>query len=485
MRYSCLLLLVAFVAACGGGGSRSDEDSSSSGSPTGGSSGGSSTSQLRVWVTDAPFPYEFVESASVVIREIRVHDLNADEWDVVFTGESEIDLVPLTNGVEMLLVEAEIDPGTYDEVRMIVEAGEVVLKPEAVAEDGNHVYNTGNGRLFFPSGSQTGIKVKIENDIVINTQLSADLVLDFDLSRNFVFNGPATHPPGVKRVLFTPVVRALNASTAGSIAVDVLSDNVTPSDTGDDFDIEGATVRVLDGSDVVATQSTGADGEALISVPPGTYDVEIEASGHASKTVTSVVVTLANLTDLGEVVLVAAGEIGGVVMSDGGTPADDTDDVVIEGATVDLHNAGDAGSPLDSVTTETSGAWWFGGLDAGDYDIAVAAEGFVSGGLTDIAAALMTPGYTIVLEALEQDLTGTVTVPEGADVTTISIVVKNAVGVTVATTAPAGDGTYTMTLATGDYQVSFDDGAAPQIFDVAMVGADPAPAARILDVTFE
>jgi hypothetical protein len=490
MRNAWILLLTALFAACGGtGGSTVGLPVGTGGTGGGGGPGGGSTSslaQLRIWVTDAPFPYSFVQSASVVIREVTVHERDRDRWDVAFSGESEIDLVPLTNGVETLLVDVDLAPGTYDEVRMIVDAGEVVLSPEAVTEGGNHVYNTANGRLFFPSGSQTGIKVKVENEIVVNTQLSSDLVLDFDLSRNFVFNGPATHPPGVKRVLFTPVVRAINASVAGSVEVTVLSDNVTPGDTSDDFPIEGATVRVLDAdANVVATGSSDAQGVAVISVPPGTYDLELEASGHTSKTVTGADVTLANLTNLGSVTLVASGEIGGVVMSDGGTPSDDTDDVVVPDATLELRATGESGSPLDTTTSDASGLWRFGGLDAGGYDIAVSADGFEDGALTDIAAALETPGYTVLLAALPQDLTGTVTVPDGTDVTTVSVVVRNRAGVTVATASPASDGTYSAALVTGDYEVEFDDGATTKTLDVTMLGASPKPGAKVLDVTFE
>ena len=87
----------------------------------------------------------------------------------------------------------------------------------------------------------------------------------------------------------------------------VLSDNQSPGDGTDDVALEGATVRVLEAGNVVATAGTGADGHAVLSVPPGIYDVEIEADGHALVTLPAVQVTLANLTDLGQVVLAATG----------------------------------------------------------------------------------------------------------------------------------------------------------------------------------
>src|SRR5262245_53107264 len=94
--------LTLSLAACGGGGG-------SGGGDLGGGGGGPMGQTLRVFVTDGPFPFDYVEHATVVINEVRVHEKNGDAWTTVFTGAKEIDLVPLTNGVEMLLVEAAIE----------------------------------------------------------------------------------------------------------------------------------------------------------------------------------------------------------------------------------------------------------------------------------------------------------------------------------------------------------------------------------------
>ena len=109
MREFCVFLLVGLIAGCGG---TVGEPLTSTG---GGGPGGTLTltAQLRIWVTDAPFPFASVESASVVIREVQVRDRDADRWVVVFSGQAEIDLVPLTGGVGMLLVEASPPAGTW------------------------------------------------------------------------------------------------------------------------------------------------------------------------------------------------------------------------------------------------------------------------------------------------------------------------------------------------------------------------------------
>jgi hypothetical protein len=472
-------LVALSLAGCGGGSGGSDMGL------TGGGGGGGST--LRISVTDAPFPFDFVESASVTIEEVRVHERGSDAWTTVFTGSKTIDLVPLQNGVEALLVEAAVPPGTYDMVRLIVQAGEVVLTADAVVQGGTHTFSTDAGNLFFPSGAQTGIKIGIENDIVVTTRLSGDLLLDFDLSRNFVFNGPVTHAPGVRRVLFTPSVRATNASVAGSIRLRAMSDSLTPLDPTDDVPLAGATVSVYDAAAVigvdpaVTTTSTGADGVAQVSVPPGTYQVHVEAASHEPATVGGVGVTLANLTDLGDVLLAATGTITGTVMSDAATPLDTTDDVVIDGATVEVHLAGDA-AVLTTTTTDASGAFQVTGLAAGTYDLVFTAAGFTTLTVPGVAATIGGAGANYVLAAQTATLHGLVT-DGGLPAATAAVTVVNSAGVTVGTTSTGADGTYSLVLATGDYVVTFTNGLNGVSVPVSITGATP-PADVVLDHAF-
>src|SRR5262245_31467358 len=133
---SCGMAVAALAfAGCGGGGGGS--------SPGGGGGGGPTT--LRVFVTDAPFPFQYVDSATVTINEVRVHEVGGDAWSTVFTGSKTIDLVPLSNGVAMLLVEAAVPPGTYDMVRLLVDAGTVTLTDDAFVQGDSHTFTTENG----------------------------------------------------------------------------------------------------------------------------------------------------------------------------------------------------------------------------------------------------------------------------------------------------------------------------------------------------
>jgi hypothetical protein len=463
------------LGGCGGGGG---------GLSGGGGGGGGGGETLRVLITDAPFPFDYVASASVVINEVRVHEATSDAWSTVFTGSETIDLVPLTNGVAMLLVEAAVPVGTYDMVRLIVDAGEVVLTEDAVVQDDN-VFNTEGGDLFFPSGAQTGIKMNIENDIVVTTQLSGDLILDFDLANNFVFNGPVSHAPGVRRVIFTPHVKATNASTNGSLTLRAMSDSLTPGVVGDDVPIEGATVSVFTSpadfavDTPVATAPTDALGIATISLLPGTYDVLVEAAGHEPGSFLGATVVVANLTDIGDITLAATGTITGVVMSDAATLDDAADDVVVEGATINVYDAGTT-NLVGTAVSDVNGAFQVAPLASGNYDVVVTKAGFDDLTTAGVAASISGTGDTYLLHALSSNVTGTVTLlSDGTDVSGAAVEVVNSAGVLVASTTTAADGTYALTLGTGHYTFTFSSAGLGDVKEVDVLGANPASATTV------
>jgi hypothetical protein len=367
-RFTVLVFVsLAFsVAACG----NSDDGDASH----------DATGTLRVLVTDAPFPVEFVESATVIIREVSVRAGDGGGFINVFSGSNAVDLVPLTGGVAAQLLEASLPPGSYDEARLRVGAGEVVLKEAAFVAGESRVFNSETGNLRFPSGAQTGIKVKIDPPIQVLSRLSSDLILDFELDKNFVFNGSFSHAPGVKGVVFTPVIRAVNASTAGTMAVRVFGDNRTPGDTTDDPPLEGVEVTVFD-SDGGEAAGSATDGAGLveISLPPGSYAVTIELDGHDAKTLENVEVVVANVA--GEEVLLTAtsSQISGTVV-DG---SDDSN--ALERVEVTLRPPGKT-DPLATGVTDHQGAFRFDGLQPGQYDLSFALEGFAQQTVTGVVA---------------------------------------------------------------------------------------------------
>ena len=79
--------------------------------------------------------------------------------------------------------------GDYAQLRMIVDSALVTLKSSLFSN------GTDTVTLKVPSGPQTGIKVEFGGPVHIAPG-QTDLVVDFDVSRSFVFQGPATGPYG-------------------------------------------------------------------------------------------------------------------------------------------------------------------------------------------------------------------------------------------------------------------------------------------------
>jgi hypothetical protein len=62
-----------------------------------------------------------------------------------------------------------------------------------------------------PSGSQTGIKVKMESmDLSLAPESVTDVTLDFDVSESFVVQGNTDTPAGISGFSFKPVVKPLS-----------------------------------------------------------------------------------------------------------------------------------------------------------------------------------------------------------------------------------------------------------------------------------
>ncbi len=161
---------------------------------------------LLVKVTDAPFPTDFVESATVTIDSIEIRQKSGAEsnpYIVISNTPMDFDLLELRNGITASLPEIEIPVGGYDLVRLYVESANIILK------DGLTEFN-----LKIPSGDETGIKIFIKPEIQIQGGLTAELLLDFDLSKSFVVQGS---PDAINGFHFKPTLRAVNNSLAGSI----------------------------------------------------------------------------------------------------------------------------------------------------------------------------------------------------------------------------------------------------------------------------
>ncbi len=142
---------------------------------------------LSVYLTDA-----LGDVANVWVELVGLTAQGGEGGPVELLGEP-TDLILLTDlvgVVQLLQVNADLDPTTISQLRLVI--GDAVLE----ASDGT-VYVKGNpvlpegldpenpGELHCPSCSQSGIKVKVPNDEVELEEGEAALVLDFDVAQSF------------------------------------------------------------------------------------------------------------------------------------------------------------------------------------------------------------------------------------------------------------------------------------------------------------
>lgn len=226
----------------------------------------SGTGRLVVNVTDAPFPVEFVKSATVTISKAEIRRVGDDISDgnpfmLLWEGSKTFDLLQLRNGVVDELLNLEIPVGEYDLIRLYVDEAALTLK-----ESG------GTFTVKIPSGQQTGIKLFIKPGLVVAGGLTSELLLDFDLSNSFLMQGNMDTPAGIKGFHFKPVIRAVNKSESGTLQGTVTE--VTQSGT---VAVGGVSIEVR--QDVTVITSALTDADATNVIPDGFYAISGLSSG--------------------------------------------------------------------------------------------------------------------------------------------------------------------------------------------------------------
>lgn len=245
-------------------------------------SGPSGTGTVEVRLTDAPSDY--FESATIFVSQVTVKGSGASASDQVISNtKASYDLLTLQNGITTSLGSAAIPTGTYSQVRLLVDSARVVLKAGNTFSDG-----TTTAKLTVPSGSQTGLKVNLSPPVTVTAGQTV-LLIDFDISQSFVFQGPPNHPNSVS---FKPVLHATAMDVAASI-----SGTITPANSN-------ATVYAIAGTDTVQTTSanTTTGAYTLSFLPPGNYVVAATATGFQVSV--SAALTLGNAQNLTGVNLV-------------------------------------------------------------------------------------------------------------------------------------------------------------------------------------
>ena len=237
--------------------------------------------KLIIKITDAPFPIDFIESATVTITKVEIRKVcdsisDGNPFMVASEDTISVDLLELRNGITEDLADVEVPQGKYDLVRLYVDQASLRIK------DGNSYH------VKVPSGRQTGIKIFIKPVLTVEGGLTSELILDFDLSRSFVIRGNLHKPSGINGFIFKPVVRAVNMSTAGRIE-GMVTDTLKVK-------IKEPAVWIKQDT-VVATVIGDTLGHyALIGIPAGTYSIFATKANYDTTSYSGIKVIAGNRT---------------------------------------------------------------------------------------------------------------------------------------------------------------------------------------------
>lgn len=269
--------------------------------------------RLVVKLTDAPFPVDLIDQALVTIDKIEIRSAidSEDESELSYQNQNqgsntneqimenhpfivlseetqEFNLLALTNGITSDLIQMEIGTGSYDLIRMHVVSATIILN------DGQEF------DLKIPSGSESGLKIKIDPELVVEDGVVNELLLDFDVSKSFIVQGNASSKAGIKGFIFKPVIRAVGQKQCSRVEGMVYEGENTP--------IEQAHVQLMQGDSILTSSFTDESGNyVLIGIPEGAYTIICEKEGYGTVTVTDLE-TDADCKTIQNIPMVAGGE---------------------------------------------------------------------------------------------------------------------------------------------------------------------------------
>ncbi|MGH7529552.1 MAG: DUF4382 domain-containing protein [Gemmatimonadales bacterium] len=245
----------------------------------------------KVLVTDAPFPFDTVQSVNMYIVSVAAStaaDTSApggQQWVTIAEPRRRVDLIALQQGATTLVGEGELDAAQYRAVRVIVDVDQSDIR----YKDGSLAV------VHWGGGGEQAIHAFVEQALAVpeagagtGAGIEADtaaIVIDFDVGRSFHYNDF-----GDGSFTFLPWIRAVDRAATGSIAGNILS-GTTP--------VENATVSAYGASEGTwQIRSTGMSDTAghyrIAYLLPGTYIVAVEppsGSGLGSDLDSNVVVT--------------------------------------------------------------------------------------------------------------------------------------------------------------------------------------------------
>jgi hypothetical protein len=227
----------------------------------------SSNTMMNVKISDGPGNYD-----AVVLNVKEINVITSGGTTTLPVGSRAFDILKFRNGRDTLIASQTIPSGTLKEVRLVLE------------NTGNYVRIGGiNYDLTTPSGQSSGVKLKVQEDLLDGVAYT--LLLDFDAAKSIVQTGNGKY-------ILKPVIRAIPNAVSGAITGMVSPIASSPK------------IYAITGVDTVGTIIDATGKFYFNGMPEGSYKINFETSlPYLNQTLPTVMVTKGTVTNVGTVSL--------------------------------------------------------------------------------------------------------------------------------------------------------------------------------------
>jgi hypothetical protein len=242
--------------------------------------------RLKVVLVDAPAEYDEI---NVDVQEVNIRFGASDEtgeeseeneneeneengssagWVNVsdfVPDEDGMNILEFTNGSEAVLVDRDVPVGVLGEIRLVL------------GDQNNIVVGDNESSLTIPSGSSSGLKIKINEELLAG--ITYKLILDFDASKSIIETGNGEFK-------LKPVIHARMEAQSGAIA-----GLVVPSTTN-------AVAYAIQDQDSSSSYTNESGNFLIQALDAGTYNVAV-VSETDTLTVDGIEVFIGEVSDSG------------------------------------------------------------------------------------------------------------------------------------------------------------------------------------------
>ncbi|WP_175454129.1 DUF4382 domain-containing protein [Algoriphagus alkaliphilus] len=238
----------------------------------------SGQARVNFYLVDAPADFDEVWIEVLALRVKTDHgksEMSEDDnsWkEIIFEGSQYINLLDLTGGNTLLLGTEDFPEGKIDQIRLIL------------GEDNYLIKNGNRLELKTPSAQQSGLKIKVNQEIDAGN--SYNLMIDFDVAKSIVVAGNSGN------IILKPVLRAFLEQSQG------VQGQVLP--------LAAQPVQVnVNGGGVDLNTFTDTKGNYVIQgIQPGTYTLTLTPNElYNPATITGISVEAGKLTTVPAVTL--------------------------------------------------------------------------------------------------------------------------------------------------------------------------------------